>query len=66
MTIGPGLALGPWLHVAFYVLYNVAYGLEIRDFVVGNRDSEVFLDCHENFDYVEGVGAEVFLSLIHI
>ena len=46
--------------MVFDVTNDVANGLELLSFLIGNVDAEFFLKRHDELDGVEGVGTEVF------
>ena len=50
------------LLVLFDVVDGVLDGLDLLGVFVGDLDVEGFFELHDEFDYVERVGAEVFLE----
>ena len=48
-----------WLHVRLNVVYCVLDRADFLGVVVGNFDVEGFLECHDQFDGVERIGAKI-------
>ena len=47
------------LHLAVDVVYSVLYGLDLFSSIIRDFDVEFFFKCHDQFNDIQGISAEV-------
>ena len=47
------------LHLAVDIVYSVLYGLDLFSSIIRDFDVEFFFKCHDQFNDIQGISAEV-------